>query len=136
MGRYVYVGGGSRATVFEFTFSPEGELKPAREFVVVRPDKRTHEDFIGDVAVSPDGKSIYAADLYHDSIVVINAQSGSVIERITRPAGVRIASCFIPMEKRFSFPAGATDRSICTTPRTGDRDGPRPTRAASPPTWC
>ncbi len=35
-GRHVYVGGGSRATVFEFSFSPDGELKPAREFVVVR----------------------------------------------------------------------------------------------------
>ena len=46
-------------------------------------DKRQrHDDFIGDVALSPDGRLIYAADLYHDSIVVINPQSGMVIERI------------------------------------------------------
>ena len=45
-----------------------------------RRPSRTYEDFIGDVAVSPDGRLIYAADLYHDSIVVINAQSGRVTE--------------------------------------------------------
>jgi len=79
-GTRVYAGGGSRATVFEFTFS-NGELKPGREFVVVPQEKRTAEDFIGDVAVSPDGRLIYAADLYHDTILVINPQTGGVIER-------------------------------------------------------
>ncbi len=49
--------------VFEFSFSPEGVLEPEREFVVAAADKRTHEDFIGDVAVSPDGKLIYAAEI-------------------------------------------------------------------------
>jgi YVTN family beta-propeller protein len=79
-GSKLYVGGGSKATVFEFTFSAAGELKPAREMVVVPADKRGNEDFIGDVAVSPDGAKIYAADLYHDSIVVIDARSGGVTE--------------------------------------------------------
>jgi YVTN family beta-propeller protein len=77
-GSKVYVGGGSSATVFEFTFSSTGELKPARQFVVAPADKRTYEDFIGDVAVSPDGLQIYAADMYHDSVVVIDAQTGRV----------------------------------------------------------
>jgi YVTN family beta-propeller protein len=80
-GDRVYVGGGSRASVFEFTFAA-GELKPARTFVVVPEDKRTNRDFIGDVAFTPDGRLIYAADLFHDSLVVINPQSGMVIERI------------------------------------------------------
>lgn len=80
-GKFVYVGGGSRSRVFEFTFSADGELKPSREFLVAADAERTFRDFIGDVAVSPDGRLIYAADLYHDSIVVINPQSGRVIER-------------------------------------------------------
>jgi DNA-binding beta-propeller fold protein YncE len=80
-GRMVYVGGASKSRVFEFTFSPEGELKPSREFEVTPAAQRTPRDFIGDVAVSPDGRLIYAADLYHDMIVVINPQSGRVIER-------------------------------------------------------
>ena len=79
-GDRVYVGGGSRAAVFEFSFAG-GKLTPARTFPVVPPDQRTARDFIGDVAFSPDGRLLYAADLYHDSVVVINPQSGMVIER-------------------------------------------------------
>ncbi len=80
-GDRVYAGGGSRASVFEFTFS-QGVLQASRTFVVVPEDKRTNRDFIGDVAITPDGRLIYAADLYHDSLVVINPQSGMVIDRI------------------------------------------------------
>ncbi|MGH9667873.1 MAG: bifunctional YncE family protein/alkaline phosphatase family protein [Bryobacteraceae bacterium] len=79
-GKSLYVGGGSRASVFEFRFS-DGNLTPAREFVVAPAAQRTYRDFIGDVAVSPDGRLVYAADLYRDTIVVINPQSGRVIER-------------------------------------------------------
>ena len=79
-GDRVYVGGGSRASVFEFNFTG-GTLQRARTFVVVPPDKRTARDFIGDVTLSPDGRLLYAADLYHDSIVVINPQSGTSIDR-------------------------------------------------------
>src|SRR5579864_8851610 len=78
-GKMLYVGGGARGSVYEFTFSPEGELKLAREIEATA--EHTPRDFIGDVALSPDGRLIYAADLYHDSIVVINPQSGRVIDR-------------------------------------------------------
>jgi YVTN family beta-propeller protein len=80
-GRFAYVGGGSRDCVYEFTFSPEGELKPSREFDVTQAAPLTANDFIGDVEMSPDGHLIYAADLYHDAVVVINPQSGRVIDR-------------------------------------------------------
>jgi DNA-binding beta-propeller fold protein YncE len=79
-GERVYVGGGSRAAIFEFSFA-DGKLTPARTFPVVPDEKRTLRDFIGDVAISPDGRLLYAADLYHDSIVVINPQSGMLIDR-------------------------------------------------------
>ena len=78
-GRMVYVGGGSRASVFEFSFSPEGELKLSRELGTVA--ERTPRDFIGDVAVAPDGRSVYAADLFHDSVIRINLQGTALIER-------------------------------------------------------
>ncbi len=80
-GRVVYVGGGSRASVFEFAFSVEGRLEMMRTHEVVPASARTHRDFIGDVAVTPDGRLLYAADLYHDQVLVINPQSGRVIER-------------------------------------------------------
>jgi YVTN family beta-propeller protein len=80
-GDRVYVGGASSAAVFEFTFAA-GVLQPGRTFAVVPADKRTDRDFIGDVTFSPDGRLLYAADLYRDSIAVINPQSGIVIDRI------------------------------------------------------
>jgi YVTN family beta-propeller protein len=76
----VYVGGGSRAAVFEFTLE-NGALTPGRTFTVVPANQRTAKDFIGDVAFSPDGRLLYAADLYRDSVVVINPQSGMAIAR-------------------------------------------------------
>ena len=82
----VYVGGGARASVFEFTLA-DGKLTAARTFTVVPETGRTPEDFIGDVQLSPDGRLIYAADLYRNAIVVINPQSGRVTERF--PTGRR-----------------------------------------------
>jgi DNA-binding beta-propeller fold protein YncE len=79
-GDFVYVGGGSRASVLEFRYA-NGVLTPARIFPIVPEAKRTVNDFIGDVATSPDGRLIYAADLFQDSVVVINPQSGMLIER-------------------------------------------------------
>jgi YVTN family beta-propeller protein len=78
-GDRVYAGGGSEASVFEFTFA-DGKLEPSRTFVVVPKEKRTARDFIGDVTFDPQGRLLYAADLYHDSVAVINPQSGMVID--------------------------------------------------------
>jgi YVTN family beta-propeller protein len=78
----IYAGGGSRATVFEFTLSPDGRIAPARELVAVPQEQRQWEDFIGDVAISPDGRAIYASNLYRDSIVVFDAKSGAIAGKI------------------------------------------------------
>lgn len=73
--RRVYAGGGSRNAVLEFTFSSAGELKASREISAGPPGVM---NFIGDVAVSPDGRTVLAADLFHDRVLAINAQSGQV----------------------------------------------------------
>src|SRR5215471_11042141 len=74
----VYVGGASQAAIFEFRFA-DGKLTPTRTFPAVPEAKRQDDDFIGDVALSPDGRLIYAAALYRNTIKVINPQSGMVI---------------------------------------------------------
>ncbi|HEY2843693.1 MAG TPA: bifunctional YncE family protein/alkaline phosphatase family protein [Bryobacteraceae bacterium] len=74
-GRRVYAGGGARNSVLEFTFSPAGELKAAREISAGQPGVM---NFIGDVAVSPDGRTVLAADLFHDRVLAINTQAGQV----------------------------------------------------------
>jgi len=76
-GDQVYVGGGSKASVYEFLFR-NGILAESRTITIIPEAKRTWEDFIGDVAMSPDGRLIYAADIYHNRLVVINAQTGTI----------------------------------------------------------
>ncbi len=86
--KFLYVGGGARASVFEFAFdAATGKVTPARTFEAVAQADRKPEDFIGDVQISPDGRLIYAADLYRDRVIVINPQSGRVIEQF--PTGRR-----------------------------------------------
>ncbi|MBV9085161.1 MAG: beta-propeller fold lactonase family protein, partial [Acidobacteriaceae bacterium] len=81
-GDRLYVGGGSRATVYEFSFdAPTGVLARAREFTVAVDTATKGAPFIGDVVTSSDAHLLYAADLYGDSVVVINLQSGRQIER-------------------------------------------------------
>jgi YVTN family beta-propeller protein len=81
-GKLVYAGGGSRYSILEFTWSADGELKPSRELPVSPDGKAGQYDFIGDVAISPDGRLLYAADLYHDSVIVMNPRTQRVEGRI------------------------------------------------------
>ncbi|MBZ5726397.1 MAG: bifunctional YncE family protein/alkaline phosphatase family protein [Acidobacteriia bacterium] len=148
-GDRVYVGGGGAAAVFEFSFA-DGALAAARTFEVVPKEKRTTQDFIGDLAFSPDGHLIYAADLYHDSVVVINPQSGMLIDRIkTGRRPYRIL--FHPDGKSFfvtSWTDGtlghydASNGSVLATVRLGAhptdmvwRGGAPPETAEGEPTW-
>jgi YVTN family beta-propeller protein len=108
-GDRVYVGGGSRAAVYEFTLS-EGALKPSRVFPVVAEKDRKPQDFIGDVQLTPDGHLLYATDLFHDSVVVINPQSGYILSRVkTGRRPYRIV--FHPDGKSF-YVSSWTDGSI------------------------
>ena len=61
-------------------FSDDGKLAPSRVFEVTPAAQRKPTDFLGDLALSPDGRLIFLADLYNNAIKVINPQSGRVIE--------------------------------------------------------
>ncbi len=85
-GRLVYAGGGASANIYELALSEDGKLERQRTFSAVpRGEQKTDADFIGDVAVSPDGRLIYAAALFANEVRVINPQSGWVIERFPTP---------------------------------------------------
>jgi DNA-binding beta-propeller fold protein YncE len=79
-GDKVYVGGGARAAVFEFSFT-NGELKPGRMFPLVAEKDRTPQDFAGDVKLAPDGHLLYVANVFRDSVIVMNPQSGVILSR-------------------------------------------------------
>ena len=80
-GDKVYVGGGARVSVFEFSLR-EGELKLRRGFPVVPADERRASDHIGDVVLSADERFLYAANLFRNSVVVLNTQTGFVVQEI------------------------------------------------------
>ena len=78
-GNTVYAGGGSKGAVYELTLDAQsGSLTRTREFTAGNTNGKG-APFIGDVAVSPNAHLLYAADLYNDSVAVINLQSGQVI---------------------------------------------------------
>ncbi|MBY0506200.1 MAG: bifunctional YncE family protein/alkaline phosphatase family protein [Bryobacteraceae bacterium] len=81
-GDKVYVGGGSQSAIYEFSLSAAGALTNTRTFEITPAATRTHEDFVGDVKLSPNDRLLYATLLYRDQVLVINPQSGRVIERV------------------------------------------------------
>ena len=88
-----YVGGGSKASVFEFELLADGRIEARRTFTFVDEAQRKHTDFIGDVAVSNDGHLLYAAALHRDSIFVVNLTSGLVNEEwktLARPYKIQM----------------------------------------------
>ncbi|HEY1947719.1 MAG TPA: bifunctional YncE family protein/alkaline phosphatase family protein [Bryobacteraceae bacterium] len=80
-GNQVYVSGGATGKVFEFSLNPDtGALTPKREMNAVSDRAKQGNVLIGDVAVSADGHLLYTANLYGDSVSVINLQSGARID--------------------------------------------------------
>ena len=78
----VYVGGGSTGKVFELSLNAAtGALTRTREFAAVKDLNHKGDALIGDVELSPDARELYAADLYGDSIAVINLQTGAMTDR-------------------------------------------------------
>lgn len=76
----LYVSGGSQSSIYEFALQDDGRLEARRTFPVVPAEKRKHTDFLGDLAIAPDGRSILVAALFRNSIFTINPQSGMVTE--------------------------------------------------------
>ncbi len=130
-GRTVFAGGGSRASVFEFSLSPAGQLTASRTLEVVKQADRQHQDFIGDVALSADGRFLYAAILHRDEIAVINLSTGIVIDRLkTGRRPYRIL--FHPDGKSFFVSSWADAAIYHHKAETGERlgmlrVGPHPT---------
>ncbi len=75
----LYVGGASKGSVFQLAFDPAtGKLTQSRELAVPASAGPGNTAFIGDVALSPDERTLYAADLYNDSLAVIDLVTGQV----------------------------------------------------------
>jgi DNA-binding beta-propeller fold protein YncE len=80
-GKKLYVGGGTKAVVYEFDFA-DGVLKLARAFPVVSAAALRDTDLVGDVALSRDGRLLFAANLFRDTVTIMNTQTGFVVGEI------------------------------------------------------
>lgn len=79
-GNRIYVGGGTEAAVFVFRLEA-GTLHLDRRINLAEPASRESRDFVGDVALSPDGNLLYVARLYRDGIDVVDLSTGAVTTR-------------------------------------------------------
>lgn len=78
----VFVGGGASGQVFELALDPEtGALARTHEYAAIPDLSNKGTAFIGDVAVDSKAHLLYAANLYADSVSVINLQSGTLTEQ-------------------------------------------------------
>lgn len=73
-GKRLYVSGGSKPGVHEFAVDG-AKLSPLRTFATAP------ATWIGDVQLSPDGRTLVAAAPMENGIVVLNLQSGKVMDR-------------------------------------------------------
>jgi DNA-binding beta-propeller fold protein YncE len=108
-GKLVYVGGGSRASVYEFSFDA-GKLTLARTFEIVAEKDRKNTDFTGDVAITPDGRFLYATGLFNNVIDVMNLQTGRVMGHF--PAGRRPYRILFHPDGKSFFVSSWADASV------------------------
>ena len=90
-GRRLFSSGAAENTVQEVAWRG-GRLFPGRRFTLA-PPQRTVEDerlenagFVGGLALSPNGRTLYAAHVYGKSLAAVDVKTGRVIARAALPA--------------------------------------------------
>jgi DNA-binding beta-propeller fold protein YncE len=70
----------------------DGRLAPGRTFVLAPPQKNKeareleNPGFVAGLALSPDGRTLYAAHVYGESLAAVDVATGRVVARATLPA--------------------------------------------------
>ena len=131
-GKLVYASGGSRGTVFEFSFSSEGELKLLRE---MQADRRAHGTRFhrrrGDVARRPSDLRGRAAPRFHrrDQSAIRPRDRALEDRPPALPDSVRAGRKIV-----LRFRMGRMRRFIGTTPTAENKSRASDWRR-TPPTW-
>lgn len=90
-GKRLFSSGAAQNAVHEFAWTP-GTLKPVGQFVLGRPERRATYDtvenpgFIGGVAVSRDGKYLYAAHVLGRALSIVDLAVGRPRQTVDLPA--------------------------------------------------
>jgi YVTN family beta-propeller protein len=90
-GRRLFSSGASHNSIREVEWR-DGKLVPGRTFTLAPPQKSGGEGrlenpgFVGGLALSPDARTLYAAQVYGESLTAVDVETGRVIARATLPA--------------------------------------------------
>jgi YVTN family beta-propeller protein len=90
-GRHLYSSGAADNSILELDWKG-GKLVPGRTLRIGPPQKSAWEGsmenpgFVGGLALSPDGRTLYAAEVYGQAVVALDVASGSVLHRTALPA--------------------------------------------------
>lgn len=78
-GDTLFVSGGARSSVWQLSFL-DGSLAVEREFLIQPQCANDCPTLVGDLRLDADDRMLYALDVFRDRAVVINTQSGLVLE--------------------------------------------------------
>jgi hypothetical protein len=90
-GRHLYSSGAADNSILELDWKG-GKLVAGRTLRIGPPQKSEWEGsmenpgFVGGIALSPDGRTLYAAEVYGQAVVALDVASGNVLHRAALPA--------------------------------------------------
>ena len=90
-GRRLFSSGAADNSIREVEWR-DGKLVPGRTFRLAPPQKEAagaglqNPGFVGGLALSPDGRTLYAAQVYGEALAAVDVETGRVVARATLPA--------------------------------------------------
>jgi YVTN family beta-propeller protein len=90
-GRRLFSSGGSQNTVNEFRWTGS-RLEPAGQIVISPPERSLgwsrleNAGFVGGLAMSPDGRTLYAVQVLGEALVALDVEGRAVRKKVTLPA--------------------------------------------------
>jgi YVTN family beta-propeller protein len=90
-GRHLYSSGAADNTIRELEWT-NGKLKPGRTFRIAPPQESLeggrleNAGFVGGLALSPDARTLYAAQVYGPALAAVDVDSGALLGRVPLPA--------------------------------------------------
>jgi YVTN family beta-propeller protein len=90
-GRRLYSSGAADNTIRELDWT-NGRLKPGRTFRIAPPQESPegrpleNAGFVGGLALSPDARTLYAAQVYGPALAAVDVESGTLLGRVPLPA--------------------------------------------------
>jgi sugar lactone lactonase YvrE len=90
-GKRLFSSGAAHNSIQEVLWR-DGRLAPGRTLVLAPPQKDKDGDgfdnpgFVGGLAISPDGRTLYAAHVFGESLAAVDVETGKVVARAKLPA--------------------------------------------------